>query len=301
VLLESRSWLMDMDEIVSEIEEVKKQQYGEYITVAGIRIRYFVRGSGSPLLLIHGFGEFLETWALNVFPLSKRYKVYAIDLPGHGLSDKPKIPYTYAFASEFATKIMETLEIKRASLIGHSLGGAVSVSIAVNFPGKVDKLVLVDCAGLSPRLPLLYRLVSVPGLGDVLMKPVTKNFVKHGVKQLFYNYNPELLSEEVLDMVLTHSNQPGAKKAMISIIRSNVSLDGVRPNALLTDKLHLVKAPTLFIHGAQDRLFPVRQVRRAFRMVPNARVMVVDECGHCPHIEKATQFNESVMAFLEAG
>ena len=289
---------MDIDEILSEIEAVRNRGYEEYVTVSGIRIRYLVRGSGSPVLLIHGFGGFLETWAFNIPPLSKRYRVYAIDLPGHGLSDKPKSGYTTAFAIEHAEDIMETLGIERAIMIGHSLGGAVSINIALNLPKRVSRLVLVDSAGLSPRLPWLYRLSSLPVLGNILMSLAVGPALERSNKRLFYN--APVLPQDMLDILMTNAYRTRAKKTLLEIVRHNVGLRGPRPETVLLGRLPQLQLPTLFVHGAQDRIFPLEHVREAFSLAPNSRVKIFDQCGHCPHIEKVVEFNETVMSFLES-
>jgi pimeloyl-ACP methyl ester carboxylesterase len=287
---------MDIDEIISEIEAVRKRGYGEYVTVKGIKIRYLVMGSGPPALLLHGFGGFLETWALNIPPLSKLYQVYAIDLPGHGLSDKPESGYTSAFAIEYAAGIMEALGIKHANLIGHSLGGAISINIALSLPERVSKLVLVNSAGLSRTIPWLYRLSSLPGLGKILVSLAVGPTLERSNKRLFYN--SPVLPEGMLDDVLANSSRSGVRGTLLRILQHNVGFRGPRPEAILIDKLPPLRVPTLFIHGAQDKLFPLEHVREAFSMVPNSRVRIFDQCGHCPHIEKIVEFNETVMAFL---
>jgi pimeloyl-ACP methyl ester carboxylesterase len=289
---------MDIEEIVSEIEEIRKGGYGEYVTVNGNRIRYFVVGSGQKVLLLHGFGGFLESWAFNIPPLSKNYQVYAIDLPGHGLSDKPVKFYNTAFAIESADDIMEALGIKQAILIGHSLGGAVSINIALTLPERVNKLVLIDSAGLSRTLPWMYRLSSLPVLGNILMSLAVKPVLARSVKRLFHD--SPVLTQDMIDIILKNSSQPEVKKTLLRILRHNVGLRGPRPEAILIDKLPQLKIPTLFVHGAQDRLFPLEQVRDAFSMAPNSRVKIFDQCGHCPHIEKAIEFNEVVLEFLDA-
>jgi 4,5:9,10-diseco-3-hydroxy-5,9,17-trioxoandrosta-1(10),2-diene-4-oate hydrolase len=289
---------VNINEIVSEMEEVRKRGYGEYISVDGIKIRYFVMGSGPQVLLIHGFGGFLETWAFNIPPLSKRYQVYAIDLPGHGLSDKPEKCYNTAFAVESASEIMEALGVKHAALIGHSLGGAVSINIALSLPERVSKLVLIDSAGLSRTLPRLYRLGSLPVLGNILMSLALEPTLMRSLKRLFQDSS--MLSPEMIDIVLKNASQPGVKKTMLRILQQNVGIKGPRPEAILIDRLPELKVPALFVHGAQDRFFPLKHVRDAFSMAPNSRVEIFDQCGHCPHIEKAVEFNEAVLEFLEA-
>jgi len=268
----------------------------KYISVNGLNIRYIVRGSGSPVLLIHGFGEFLETWWLNIVPLSEHYQVYAMDLPGHGLSDKPEIDYDLVFAIEFATDFAQALGIERASLIGHSLGGIVAMSMAINFPEKIDKLILVDSGGLTDEIPLVYRLCCLPLLGELMVKPTVKAGLRHGIRRAFYN--PDLVTEEMVDKDYQFLKMPGAKQAMLNIIRHGISLSGSSPDVVMIDRLHLIKPPTLLIHGTRDKVIPVKYARKAAGLIPNVRLKLIKKCGHCPHIEKASEFNEAVIAFF---
>ncbi len=270
----------------------------KYIAVKGINIRYVVRGSGAPTLLIHGFGEFLEVWWFNIGPLSQHCQVYAMDLPGHGLSDKPAIDYSLAFANECATGFMQALGIERANLIGHSLGGIIALSMAINFPEKVDRLILVDSGGLSRETPLHIRLCTLPILGEIIVAPTIKVGLRYGIRRAFYN--PGLVTDEMVDKDYEFINKPGAKRAMLSIIRSNADITGPHPEVVMTDRLHLVKSPTLIIHGAQDEVVLVEHAQNAYSLIPNARLKVIERSGHCPHIEKAPEFNEAVIAFLES-
>ncbi|MDI6814545.1 MAG: alpha/beta hydrolase [Dehalococcoidales bacterium] len=264
----------------------------------GIKTRYAVGGAGSPVLLIHGFGQFLEVWGFNIFPLSKHYLVCAMDLPGHGLSDKPSGKYTLSFATEFITDFMQTLGIERASLIGHSLGGLIGLNAAINFPERVDQLILVDCGGLSKEVPFFYRLCTVPVLGELIMMPTIKAGLKYGIKRAFYN--PDLVIEEMINIDYEFMNMPKTKQAMLNLIRSNANFKGLYPEVIITDKLHLIKSPTLFIHGEQDKTIPFTYAQDACKLIPNARLKVIAKCGHCPHIEKAPEFNGAVIAFLES-
>ena len=102
-----------------------------FTTVKGINIRYVVAGEGPPVLLIHGFGAFIENWWSNVRPLSERYRVYALDLPGHGLSDRPVPDYNLSFFTEVIAGFMEAVDIGRAHLVGHSMGGFLCLNLAM--------------------------------------------------------------------------------------------------------------------------------------------------------------------------
>jgi len=270
----------------------------KYVKVTGSEIRCIVKGSGSPVLLIHGLGEFLEVWWFNIGPLSEHYQVYAMDLPGHGLSAKPPINYTLPFATKFISDFMQALGIERAHLIGHSLGGLISLNVAISFPNKVDKLVPVDSAGLGTEVSFLYRLCALPVVGDIIMKPTIKTFLRHGIKRAFYN--PDLVTEEMIDKDYELMKMPETKRAMLNLIRSNVDFRGLYRDVVITDRLHLIKSPALFIHGEQDSVIPLANVRNACDLIPDARLEVIAECGHCPHLEKAPQFNEAVIAFLES-
>jgi len=271
----------------------------KYVDVGGYRLRYATEGTGPPVLLIHGFGEFLEVWTFNIAALSKYFSVYALDLPGHGLSEGPIADYTLDCCTHrIAVGFMETLGIEHASLVGHSLGGLVCLSVAIHFPKKVDKLVLVDSAGLSKEAPLIYRLATLPVLGDILLKPTIKPLIKAGMEKGFYN--PEIIPDEMVDLSYKYWRTPKFKRALADLLRHNASIDGLHPEVIVTDKLHLVQSPTLLIHGKQDQVIPVDYARLACNLIPNVRCRIFDECGHCPHIEKAAQFNEVVANFLSA-
>ena len=265
------------------------------VVVRGLNIRYVVEGNGPTVLLIHGFGEFLETWWFNR-PLCEHFKVYAMDLPGHGLSDKPEVGYDLTFATEFANDFAQALGIEHASLIGHSLGGLVAMSMAINFPEKVDKLILVDSGGLGNEVSLLYRLCCLPILGELMMEPTIKAGLRHGMKRAFYN--PDLVTEEMVEKDYQFMKMPGVKQAMLNIIRHGASVRGPHPEVVMLDKLHLIKSPTLLIHGTRDKVIPVKYGRKAVELIPNARLKLIKKCGHCPHIEKAAEFNEAVIKFL---
>ncbi len=92
----------------------------------------------------------------------------------------------------------------------------------------------------------------------------------------------------------------GAKRVMLSILRNSISLSGPRHEVVLTGKLPHMKTPTLFIHGAQDRTIPAKHTQEACRLMPDARLKIIDRCGHCPHIEKADEFSREVIGFLNS-
>jgi len=141
-------------------------------------------------------------------------------------------------------------------------------------------------------------LATLPVLGDILLKPTIKPLIKAGMEKGFYN--PEIIPDEMVDLSYKYWRTPKFKRALANLLRHNASIDGLHPEVIVTDKLHLVQSPTLLIHGKQDQVIPVECARLACNLIPNVRCRIFDECGHCSHIEKAAQFNEVVANFLSA-
>jgi len=109
----------------------------------------------------------------------------------------------------------------------------------------------------------------------------------------------DFVAKEIVDISYRFTQMPEAKRVMLSMLRHSVTADGLRPEVVMADRLHLVKSPTLLIHGVQDEIHPLELSQNTCRLIPNAKLKVTDQCGHCPHIEKAAEFNEAVIAFLE--
>lgn len=281
-----------------ETEDLMECGLEKYVSVNGMNIRYAERGSGPPVILLHGFCEFLETWDFNLRPLGEYYRVYAMDLPGHGLSDKPYLDYTISFFTDFAVSFMRALGISRAHIIGHSFGGAIAINLAACFPEKVSRLVLESSFGLSNNVSLLHKLCTMPVLAGSSGGTHVKSALEQRINLEFYS--PDFAAREIVSRSYLFMKMPEARRVMLNIMHNWVGSRGLRPAASVTDKLRLIKSPTLLVHCEQDNIHPVAFSQRALRLIPNARLKVFTSCGHCPHIEKATEFNEIVLEFLEA-
>lgn len=286
-----------IDEIAKEMEDLRKRGYGDYVTIKGCRIRYLMKGSGAPVLLLHGLGGFLETWWYNIAPLSKHYHVYALDLPGHGLSDRPKDCYTVSQCTECLLSIIDALQLDTVTLVGHSLGGAIAINAIATASKRVTKLILVDSAGLSDDVPLAFKVTTVPYFGDMAMRLAWKLLSEQAVRRLFRNSS--LVSRETLATVLKVAQGPGIDAAMLRILRYNVGLIRTHNESLMHDKLPLIRVPTLLLHGKEDRVFNVNHATQAYKLIPNANIFIFPHCGHSPHIEKPAEFNDTTIKFLD--
>lgn len=268
-----------------------------YVTINGVRTRYLTLGSGTPLLLIHGLGEFMEVWLFNIPELSKHLAVYTLDLPGLGKSDECKQEYSLAFGIRFVIDFIKAMGIQQINLLGHSMSGPLVINIALEFPDIVKKLILVDSGGFSSDAPFIYRLATLPLLGEALMKPTIKSAIRVGLKKRFYN--PQVITEEWVDMVYRYLKMPKTKNTMLNIVRHCATIKGSLPELVITGKLARVTQATLIIHGKQDNLFPVENAISASKLIPNSRLKIIEECGHNPHLEKPAEFNEAVLSFLQ--
>ncbi len=271
-----------------------------YVEVGGANIRYWAMGSGPPLLLIHGLGASVEYWQQNIEPLSQHCRVYAMDLLGFGRSDKPRIEYSLHYAAQFIADFMDAQGIERASLVGNSMGGLISLQFAIEFPERLDKLVLVDNAGFGRELIWIFRLMTLPVLGEALYGPNERG-MRTLQRMLFYD--KRFVTDEWVEQNLEMARLPGARDFFLSVLRYGVNLRGLRPEILepLLAQIPGIEAPTLIVWGAQDRFIPVAHGHIGHRMIAGSRLHIFDRCGHVPQIERAEGFNRLVADFLKGG
>jgi len=272
-----------------------------YIKIGEINTRYWTAGDTGPnVVLIHGVGRFLEEWLPSFDALAAHYRVYALDLPGHGHTDKPlSASYRLADLAGFINDFMGALDISPAHVVGHSLGGGIALQLTLQFPEAVDKLVLVCSAGLGKEVTLVLRIASVPLLGEILTRPSlngTRRLLKEFVK------DPAFLTDDFIDLSYRMAALPGAQLAVLKTLRSAGNLfgqydDTYRP---IVDNLGSIESPVLIIWGRQDRVLPVAHGQAAVTRLPNASLEILEDCGHLPMLEKTQRFNESILDFLSS-
>ncbi len=267
-----------------------------FIAVDGIKTHYVVAGSGPPLLLFHGLGSSVVAWRDNIGPLSRSFRVHAIDLPGHGDSDKPNIPYLPEDVVHFVARFARALRLDRASIIGNSIGGALGIMLANSYPELVSSLILVNSAGLGKDISLYIRLASVPVLGSVL-ESAKVGSTMFMLKNVFHD--SKFVTKDLVLELYRSRKMRGAKQAVVRVLRHTVSLGGVRKNYVLLDQLGKIKAPLMLVWGAQDHITPVAHAYNAAEAAPSAMLHVFDQCGHWPQMERAADFNSLVLQFLK--
>jgi 4,5:9,10-diseco-3-hydroxy-5,9,17-trioxoandrosta-1(10),2-diene-4-oate hydrolase len=272
----------------------------QYVQVGSINTRYWAEGSsGSPIILIHGLGGFVESWLLNVYVLAEQHRVYAADLPGHGHTDKPvDWPYRVVDMANFVKDFMTALGIDHAHVIGHSLGGAVAARLTIMHPHMIDKLVLESAAGLGREMMLGLRLCSIPLVGEIFTRP-SRDKATQTVTMLVNR--PTENTDELIEMVYQLDSLPGAHRGYLKTLRANINVLGQRPRAYgpIVAGLEAITKPALAIWGKQDDVVPAAHAQVAAERLPDVRVELFDQCGHLPMLEKPDRFNDLVLEFLK--
>jgi 4,5:9,10-diseco-3-hydroxy-5,9,17-trioxoandrosta-1(10),2-diene-4-oate hydrolase len=269
----------------------------KYVDVGGINTRFWTAGDeGKTLILIHGAFSSVEFWLANIPVLAENHRVYALDMPGFGLTDKISF-HSFPEGARFINEFMKTQNIDRASLIGHSMGGGLSLQYIYQFPDKVERLVLDNSLGLGRKMHIIFKLLATPVIGELVSRP-SRNGSKRTLTTAVYDQS--VVTDEMVELLYRFSKIPGTQKAFLSLIRGGMN-SFVVPSEFIrsfTDNLHTITAPTLIIWGEQDPILPLEHAYVALKQIPDARLEVFERCGHLPHVECPDKFNSCVTEFL---
>ena len=264
----------------------------------GLALHYVVEGRGPAVVLVHGLGGFAESWRHNLPALADRATVYALDLPGFGVSAKPRAPYDLPFFARVLHAFLDGLGVGQASLVGHSLGGAVAVAAALRLPARVDRVALVGAVvpGFAYRPAWVYRLVAVPGLGEALALLGCAPLYRAAVARCLHAPRRAEVAFFVGHAYAERASAP-ARAAYLATLRG-VRRDFERHAQDYRRALATLDLPVLLIHGRQDRVVPAVHCAEVADALAHAAVRWVDACGHFPQIEHARTVNGWLVDFL---
>lgn len=269
-----------------------KYAQGKFVDLKGRRTHYIEKGVGKPILLLHGFFYDSYLWAANIDALAVHFKVYALDLWGCGYSTREPLDYGYQLYAEQVLLFMDRLGIQSASLVGQSMGAGTAILFCVQHRQKVDKLLLVDAAGLPNPLPITGKFLNLPGVGEFFLGLNTDAIRRAGLKDSFI-HNQELLTESYFENVTRSHKIKGSTEAALTIQRKQFF-------DKLSDEIHQlakIEVPIL-VWGREDKATPLPGGLEMHRILKGSRLEILENAGHVPNYERAEQFNQLAVDFL---
>ncbi len=266
----------------------------------GLQLHYVEEGQGPATVLIHGLGGFAESWRHNVPELARHGRVIALDLPGAGRSGKPRRAYTLEFLAQALDRLLHTLGVDRVHLVGHSLGGAVAARYTLDHPRRVERLALLGAAvpGFDLRPSWVYRTLSLPGLGEILSRLITRGICTTALARCFDRPDPDEIRFFVDHEFAARSCSEG-RAAYLSLLRSVTDDFTLGADVYRAALSHLGRG-VLVVHGLQDRVIPLAHARQVAEGLGVAQPRWLERCGHFPQIEHADVVNTYLRDFLFA-
>ncbi len=267
-----------------------------YINVNGWRIRYVRAGmKGPPIVFLHGLGASLESWHLNVHALGGEFRAFAPDIVYFGKSAKPERDPQHADFVEFTRHFLDTFDLERVMLVGNSMGGAIAAKVAMDYPGRIAGLMLVNSVGFGRELAWWLRLRTLIEMRPSGTPPPW--LARLGLRAIFDD--PARLSDEMLDLLIRVEQDIESMRVARRVLNIGVDWRGLKPIMLqeIRDAAHQIHVPTLILWGKQDRVVPVHHAFEARKKIPHARLHLFDRCGHTPQLEYPAQFNALVREF----
>jgi len=269
------------------IASLANAQTSKEVLVFGQKIHYVEAGSGPTVILLHGLGGSTPVWQFNIGPFAEKFHVVALDQIGFGKSDKPLVNYRIRTYVDFLDQFCKQLKIERATLVGNSMGGWIATWFTAAFPDRVDKLVLVDAAGYAPPKDLDTRTLFA-------LNPTTRDGMKLLASKVFYN--KAFLTDAAIDQAIAARLAAGNGYTINSITESIL-----RGEDFLDEAVKTIKRPTLIVWGRQDGLVSLAEGERFNKDIAGSKMVVIDQCGHVPNVEKPGEFNAAVLKFLTEG
>ncbi|WP_292023093.1 alpha/beta fold hydrolase [Maritimibacter sp. UBA3975] len=281
------------------LEKHTEESTSRFATVDSIRLHYHEAGEGEALVMLHGAGPGASGWSnywQNVEELSKSYRVILLDQPGYGKTDKviPENEARSEFSARLLVGLLDQLGIDKAHMVGNSFGGRTSLVMALRYPDRVGRLVMMGPAGGSLNIfmpeptegmKLLHGFFKEPGPSREKMRQIVDTFL----------YNKELATDALVDSRYAVAVEPETRKFYEHFLSTP---DKREPE--LWRELEKIKHRTLLVWGRDDRTNPFEGGLFMLKRMPDARLHVIPQCGHWVQYEKCDEFNAILTSFIEA-
>ncbi|HEV7865552.1 MAG TPA: alpha/beta fold hydrolase [Acidimicrobiia bacterium] len=279
--------------MVLSTADTQRPEVGALVDAGGVKTNYLEAGSGPPVVLIHGSGPGVTAyanWRLTIPGLAEHVHVYAPDMVGFGFTERPDgMEYSMRTWVDQLVAFLDALDLDRVSVVGNSFGGALALRLAVEYPERVHRLVLMGAAGVD--FPLTEGLDAVWGY-----EPSVEN-----MRRLLdiFAYNRELVTDELAEVRYRASVEPGVQESFSAMFPAPRQR---WVEALATPEARIAAIPheTLVVHGRDDRVIPLENSTRLLGLIERSELHVFGRCGHWTQIERAAEFNDLLVRFLTA-
>jgi pimeloyl-ACP methyl ester carboxylesterase len=243
--------------------------------------------------MVHGFAVPMFILSATFHALTQAgFRVLRYDLYGRGFSDRPFVKYDMDLFIHQLVDLLESLQISQTiSLLGLSMGGIISAAFSDKYPERVNKLILVDPAGFPLRFSPLIKLLSLPGLGEIIFGLVGEGNLENGI--LGSMYDPDHI-REFMQRLKPQMRYKGYKRALLSTVRAAFIDNGIESYKRIARS----SLPVLLIWGEEDRTVPFKHSRTLIELIPQVEFHPIPGAGHIPHYEKPELVNPILFDFL---
>ena len=269
-----------------------------WLTIDGCAIRYRdTGGAGVAVLFSHGIAASLEMWDLQMTKGLSHLRLIAWDFPNHGLSDMTGKTEDFDSYALWAQKFAQALNLDRFIAVGNSMGAAVSLRLATQL--RLRGVVLANAAALGPEVTPVFRLFSLPFVGEALNKPSEKT-VALQIKAIVKD--PNVVTPRLRAAIARNVAKQGGTAAFLATLRATLTLRG--QNKKVWQKSHgilsALDCPALVIHGKDDAVLPHKHSAIAAGLAAQSQLLIVHACGHTPQVEKPELFNQALADFARS-
>jgi pimeloyl-ACP methyl ester carboxylesterase len=267
------------------------------VEVDGTPVNYVDLGSGDrePVVLVHGLGGQWQNWLENIPRVARERRVIALDLPGFGLTPEPRGPVSIPDYGRFVDGFCDALGLGELAMVGNSMGGYIAAEVAIQFPRRVSRLVLVSAAGISSaetaRAPILTAgriATAVTSYGAARYRALAARPLSRHLSLAMVARHPRLLRA---DLAYEGFFKGAGKPGFDSALRASLDYD-------FRERLPDVHVPTLIVWGEKDSIIPARDANEFERLIPDSRKVVMRDTGHIPMAERPQAFNDLLLDFL---
>ncbi len=273
-----------------------------FAKINGLKLSYQVYGIGFPVIFIHGYGAKKEIWRTQVVDISKEFQTITFDIRGTGKSDRPNIPYTMKMLAEDVKGLMDFIGVEKVHLIGRSFGGMIAQNFVLQYPEKVEKLVLIATNfGRTDtdwvEIPKKGRLEEV----ETIKRDPSKAFKQKSRWVFHVKFRKEMEANPSKKFFDIFSMEDLIRESTINPSRPQDIIN--QAEAMKThytlERLHEIKNKTLLIAASHDRQTPVSVMTEMRKRIPNSELKVISEAGHFMTLSRASEVNDIILNFLK--